>query len=789
MSLTLSEFKIFIQKAIPRFASYWLNVDQEKSVIAPPNPPVFIVAGPGSGKTTVLALRVLKLILVDGFLPTQIIATTFTRKASAELRSRILSWGFATIEAIKADAKLSNNIGRLTWLDTIDINGVITGTLDSIAEDMLAEDRQAGEITPTIIESFLAKGLLRQKVVFSNGYHKNAGLEQHLISFNPSLDGSMLSKINTFHAFADRILHDGIDLSQYKLSGTGHNALGDLVTKYHDYLKNSNQMDFAQLENEILTRLVSGRLNNTTSKLKALLVDEFQDTNYLQERIYYELCKNSGASFTIVGDDDQSVYRFRGSTVEIFSDFENRIQTALGTAWKPVRFDLTENYRSTERIVELCNYYITQDHDFTSARVPGKLSCRASSSHANNPNVNLPVLGMFRHDLVTLVTSLSSFLIDIFQGNGVNYNTGNGGSITIQKGQGGDFGDAVLLGHSVGEITNQGRERLPLLLRRNLETKNIQVFNPRGRSLREIPQVSQCLGVLLECIDPGSKVQNSITSFTRKALTYLNQWRTDGRQLSQSNPQPGGLQKFITDWAQRNTVTMNKWPNEWPLLELLFTIITWIPFLRISPEGQVYLEVIARTIAESAQISPYSSMIINGTSYEHNSIKDILRGVFEPIAEGSVDVNEEIMQYVPRNFLPLMTIHQAKGLEFPLAIVDVGSDFTRNHHKQRILRFPDNGDNVHFTEDHVAAFTPVGVSRLQRNARRRAFDDLKRLYYVAKSRPENILLLIGLTTQTRPNNRIPGIATGDTMNGGRLYNFISINQWTSNMSANTIALI
>ena len=85
--LTYPEFVASVQAAIPRFNVHWLNAEQDQAVSAPQNPPTFIVAGPGAGKTTVLVLRVLKLILVDQIPPTGIIATTFTRKAAGELRS------------------------------------------------------------------------------------------------------------------------------------------------------------------------------------------------------------------------------------------------------------------------------------------------------------------------------------------------------------------------------------------------------------------------------------------------------------------------------------------------------------------------------------------------------------------------------------------------------------------------------------------------------------------------------------------------------------------------------
>src|SRR5215203_1006093 len=108
------------------------NNEQREAIEQAPGEAVFIVAGPGTGKTTCLALRILKLILVDDIPPRGVLATTFTVKAAAELRSRILSWGFQLIEALLADGKLSASVHER--LAKLDINQVITGTIDSICE-------------------------------------------------------------------------------------------------------------------------------------------------------------------------------------------------------------------------------------------------------------------------------------------------------------------------------------------------------------------------------------------------------------------------------------------------------------------------------------------------------------------------------------------------------------------------------------------------------------------------------------------------------------------------------
>ena len=121
----------------------------------------------------------------------------------------------------------------------------------------------------------------------------------------------------------------------------------------------------------------------------------------------------------------------------------------------------------------------------------------------------------------------------------------------------------------------------------------------------------------------------------------------------------------------------------------------------------------------------------------------MLRDVLAPIADDLVDVDEEIMPSVPRTVLNLMTIHQAKGLEFPLVIVDVSSDFTTNHTKNRFKRFPEKPSPTANMEDELSGCTPIGPLRAKRSALQRSFEDLIRQAYVAYSRPQNVLLLVG----------------------------------------------
>lgn len=755
------------------------------------------MAGPGASKTTVLALRVLKLVLVDGLRPNGIVATTFTRKAAGELRSRILAWGYATISYAR-DAAV-NHPQLQEWLTGLDINGVAVGTLDSLAEQFLTDCRPPGGITPATVEGFLATGMMRRFGLFPNGRFRSADLQTFLGTFVASYPGPspLPVKVGVALEFADRVRHDALDINAFSGTGPGQMVLRDAIIAYLQYLEDNHFADFARLEHLLLESLQQNHLQRITDSLQAILVDEFQDTNYLQEQIYFEFCARSGASLTVVGDDDQSIFRFRGATVEIFANFQQRIVGALGQAWSPHRVDLIQNYRSASNVVHFCNRFVQLDAAYQPARVPGKLPLVAAAPHAGIAHP--PILGMFRTDCQTLANDLTSFLYLVFRGQGFPVQCAGHETYTVERGPDGDLGDAVLLARSVREYGHarpgqQPRERLPLLLRNNLENlHHVSVFNPRGRNLYDIQPVRLLLGLTLLCIDGSGAALQAIQNMSVQARTRMQAWRTEATAFSQTNPQPGGLQPFIQHWATRTVQpgqSMANWPSEWPLLDLLYRLLTWIPALQHDPEGQVYLEAITRTIAEAGQFASFGSRILHGTQWDQASVSQAVREIFENVANGNVEVDEEIMPYVPRNFFPIMTIHQAKGLEFPLVIVDVGSDYRTNNVAQRPFRYPEAGDSVHLVEDLIAAFCPIGPARAQRPAIDRAWDDLRRLYFVAYSRPENVLLLVGLTSQTGPNPRVLSVATGDLRNNGqRQLTLVPAAQWHSGLPPGHIALI
>jgi DNA helicase-2/ATP-dependent DNA helicase PcrA len=212
------------------------------------------------------------------------------------------------------------------------------------------------------------------------------------------------------------------------------------------------------------------------------------------------------------------------------------------------------------------------------------------------------------------------------------------------------------------------------------------------------------------------------------------------------------------------------WPREVPLIQLLYELITWMPVLQNDPEGLIYLEVITRTITQSARFIAYDAMIRQDAPAAEASVKAILRGIFEPLASGAIDIDEDLTEVIPRDRLSIMSVHQAKGLEFPLTIVDVSSDFTINSWQyQGFKRFPLHASqdgirsSAPILEDAVRQFSPLG--KQSRSTRDREFDDLVRQFFVAFSRAQDVLMLVGLCDNHGNPRAIPNVATGWTRDG------------------------
>ncbi len=287
--------------------------------------PVLVVAGPGSGKTRVLTYRIAHLI-EQGTKPWEILALTFTNKAAREMKERI--------------SKVVGDRANQVW----------AGTFHSIfAKILRIEAKHLGYPSNfTIYDSDDTKSLI-STIINELNLDKN--------TYNVNAIRSRISSAKSNLIPPKAYVEDAELMQQDRMSKRPH--INKIYSNYMARCKRAGAMDFDDLLFQtfvLLHKNPDGAREKYQKKFKYLLVDEFQDTNYLQYQIIKKFVKYEGSSenICVVGDDAQSIYGFRGATIENILDFEKDFK-ALKT------FKLEQNYRSTDHIVQAANEVITNN--------------------------------------------------------------------------------------------------------------------------------------------------------------------------------------------------------------------------------------------------------------------------------------------------------------------------------------------------------------------------------------------------------------------------------------------
>lgn len=808
--ISYEEFEDIVVNILERDISS--NKNQQEAILSKSNESLFIVAGPGSGKTTVMVLKILKYIFVDDINPNEILATTFTRKAAEELYSRILGWGDEIKNYLLDNVDDFEDIAKI---NRIDFNLMKVGTTDSIAEELLRDFKKPGENQAIVIEDFVANSAMMRILIENESY-----LNKELVEYLKELSGkskleepSKLSEI--LMNIKNRLFYDQIDINELynkTQKGSGQRIALDCIIEYEQTLKDRNTIDFAMLENTFLNKLKSEELNEFLDDIKIVLIDEYQDTNLIQEDIYFTIAqhalKNNG-NITVVGDDDQSLYRFRGATVDLFTHFPQRVNEKLGIEVKEI--NLQTNYRSTENIIAHCNQFAELDSEYQNARVENKPKIIAPDFEKDK----MPVLGLFRNNPEMLAKDLSTLInklvnkgeceLKVMQVLNKEYFEKVNGEISIARLQKiraenikagkqmekirikldedyGSASDIAILSYSPKEVPN-GKRSFLFFLRKHLKRlkEPIELFNPRGIDLQEIDIVGIFCGLMLECIDPEATFQNSDKSIPKLAKRNMNRWRLKAKDYMKMNPEPREpitLSEFVTYWQLRRPRGHETWPKKASLMELAYKLTTWIEELQEDVEGIVYLEAITKSITQTGFFNDYHSNIsFYNKKQEQESVLEAIWNIFIPLSTGGVKIDESLLETLPDDRVNVLSIHQSKGLEFPLVIVDVGSKFKTNDIRTQKWRFPKSLKDDKLTiEDSIRQHSSLGQS--QRSEKDRSFDDLTRLYFVAFSRAESVLLLVGLNPAiegyTKKNDHfdIPNIALG----WSRDENYIGFNE-------------
>lgn len=561
-----------------------LNDKQKEAVLATEGP-CLVIAGAGSGKTKVLTHKIAYLLSEKNVKPWNVLSITFTNKAANEMKQRV--------------EKLVGEASQEMWL----------GTFHSICVRILRRfiDRIGFDTTFLIFDSTDQRTLVKECI-------KSIGLDDKLFT-----DRSVLSEISNGK-------NDMLEPKAYQVKYNGDfrkEKIGEVYELYQKKLKENNALDFDDIINYTIKILTENPdvLEYYTEKFKYVLVDEYQDTNKAQFMLVSILASKYG-NITVVGDNDQGIYSFRGADITNILNFEKDFPGS-----KIVK--LEQNYRCTGNILKAANAVIKNnenkyDKKLWTENEEGKLPCiyKAEDEYDEASYIvkQINMLKMEEYlklsDFVILyrMNSQSRAIEDIFRRENIPYKIIGGLKFYERK----EIKDIIAYLRLIFNTSD------------NLSLKRIINEPKRGIGKTSLDNIQ----------DISDKTGKSMYEIIKYAEQYeLNRVKANSIQ-------------FVEVIEE-----LRKQVNQIPISELIK--------LTLNKTGYVKALENENTIEAESRIQNLEEFLTVAIEFEEQMAENTLAEFLESISLTSdIDNMEE-----SEDTVTLMTLHSAKGLEFPVVFL------------------------------------------------------------------------------------------------------------------------
>ena len=755
--------------------------DEQKEAIKHIEGPLYLPAGPGSGKTRVLLWRTLNLVVFHDVKPEEIFLSTFTEKAALQLKE-----GLRTL------------LGMVTTKTNLhfDISNMYIGTIHSLCRRILTDRRFTTERrrrrAPRLLDEIDQYLYLYKRVRWDELVH-NVGLgEDANECINQFFDGrrskskhnAVMSCVSLFNRLSEE------DLRPEKAKrDTADEDLKQMLSLYGEYLKTlaeptpSGIVDLSLLQQRALETLKDSKESERT--FQHVIIDEYQDTNPIQEKIIFHLARGN-KNICVVGDDDQGLYRFRGATVENFVQFPERCKRELGK--KPKEIHLVKNYRSRSQIVSFYNRFIanwdwSQDGEGKGKpvyRIPKKIEDMRKDtgpaivvSTPGKPDDVCPEIAEIVWDLLakkivndpnqiafvfpSLKAKSVGTMIDALTTRGLKVYAPRAGTFLEVPEAKDMFGILVQIvgrpnrGAFPGEDYNKFHAWLDEIDQRGSdlvkEDTNLRQYVDDRK--KEIASAVKDAKILTEFVTAkGWDIQDqyqietmkrplvNLSGLSEKARrTLASQYfdRIIQQRIQECHAGTSQLTPFKLNYIIRRATAM-----DWSLLDLYYRICGFQNFKKMfdlaetgKDEGPIAnLGLISQYLERF--IEQYTPMI-TADILTDNRLQKLLFGsyLFALFRRGESEF-EDAEDPFPKGRIPFITIHQAKGLEFPVVVL--GNATWRAHDVRRIEQI----------------IKPLTHREGEPLTRQNGFDTI-RMFYVALSRPQNLLIIADYQGQGYPN--------------------------------------
>lgn len=670
--------------------------EQQKEAIRTTTGPVLITAGPGTGKTFTLVQRAIYLIEECGVKPEEIFIATFTEKAAKELITRI------TNELAARD--ISANV-----------NEMYVGTFHSICLRIIKEHLEFTRLKKNyrMLDSFDQKYM-----VFQNLYQfKNIpNLDTVIKTKGWKMAGEICEYVNNLSeelVSADALCAD---------KDSQIVALGNMLEEYQDLLEDGNLIDFSTIQTECFKLLSENTdiLSALQEKIRYIMVDEYQDTNYIQEQIVFLLAKKHG-NICVVGDDDQGLYRFRGATIRNILEFPMKF--ADGEC-KIVA--LVENYRSDSDIVDFYNKWMQTTGGAKFKFAWDKFRYDKKIIPHENTKINSPCVVKLasKEDPDEWHQMILAFIQKLK----------SSGKLT-------DYNQLAFLFSSV-------KHPRVTALAEFLEKNGINVYSPRSNMFfkrDEIMLVLGCMMLMFPRYVQGLEkmeyqyLQPEHYSYYRQCIVAANEL------LKQEDNKE--LRSFVKNHGKEHYSLQDTLDYSYTgLLYMLFAFKPFSEILDIDMSSGVVDIRPSRNLAQLTQIigkyeylhriTVLDGRIYNGQRRIDSNTDTLFNLYLRLLIEGGISEYEDDSEYAPSGCVSFLTIHQSKGMEFPIVLVDSLSSIPRKTYKELM-------SSVEERYFHRPAYEPYDQMK---------YFDFWRLYYTAFSRAQDLLILTCDETKKCPSN-------------------------------------
>ena len=643
---------------------------------------MLIIAGPGAGKTFTLVERVVFLIQAEDVAPESLFVVTFTDKAARELTTRI-----------------SNRLSELQI--EFNLNEMYLGTFHSICLRLLEDYREHTRLKRsfTLLDQFDQQYFIYQRIKTFRSI-----ADAHLVMGHDKI--GRWTQSEQMLKWLNKISEEALDPSVLDAAPEPEiRAVAKCFKAYQDLLEENNYLDFSGIQYEALRLLENhpGVLTAVRAKFTHLMVDEYQDTNTIQERILMLISGDHG-NLCVVGDDDQGLYRFRGATIRNILEFPSLFEN---NSCKQVA--LTVNYRSHPNIIGFCSSWISEEkwsiggvnfryekamlpHDEAFPDVPAVVQLSAKDAPKETAKWHAEVLS-FLHAL-------------------------------RDSGQLSDWNQVAFLFRSV-------KNNRVVALARYLEDNGVPVYSPRSNMFFAREEIRLMIGALIFLFPQFPKVRQWAEGARLAIWDYYDQACFKPFAHALRKPENQRLLEWARPLAKRHAVLTQT--ADYAFAGLFYQLLQFPLFSRfVDEDGMRGVDKgrAARNLATfSKLLTKYEYLhhisVLN-PAYIDRDIRNFFNQFLRFLKDGGIGEYEDEAEYAPEGSVSFLTIHQSKGLEFPIVVCGSLEAVPRKQHTalDEILE-----DGEYLSKPR---FEPLPQIK---------YFDFRRLFYTAFSRARNLLVL------------------------------------------------